>query len=199
MRVSIERLGLVACLSVIIVVLGSWAVFVRVANARPATGDVSSEKGFTNNGDGTVTDRTTGLTWIPKLRIEAKSLAEATALCPKVEYGGRKDWRLPTKEELVDLIVRLKPEKDAAGFSAVAKAKARDLFWTSSLHVQDAKKQGGIVLENLGPNPFVQTVTPDGSVIIHGGAEVPGVYVILVRDKASPAKNTKTDADRDLE
>lgn len=143
----------------------------------------STSTRFTDNGDGTALDKTTGLTWIPRLKIEASSLKEAKALCSRFEYAGQKNWRLPTKDELVEMLASLKSKEEQLLFPAITSSEPGALFWTGSVHVQDPDKQGGFVLENLGPNPFVETVHPNGSVVIHGGAEGPGVYLILVHDK----------------
>ena len=178
-----------------LLVLCCLSVCLAVRPCPAVAAEVPSGTRFTDNGDGTIIDNTTGLTWIHRLRVEVSSLKEALTLCSKIEYGAQKNWRLPTKDELVSLIASLKREGEVdVGFSAVAdKAETMVLFWTSSLATQDPEKQGGLVLQNLGPNPFVQTVSPSGGVVIHGGAEGPGTYLILVRDPNTSGESKATD------
>lgn len=61
-----------------------------------------SQPSYTNNGDGIITDKITGLIWEQVFRVcnfsEAESYAEACAT------GGYDDWRVPTIKELYSLI-----------------------------------------------------------------------------------------------
>ncbi len=58
---------------------------------------------FRDNGDGTVTDELTGLMWkkdeSPNLNWE-----EALRYCAGLDWGGHKDWRLPTVRELGSIV-----------------------------------------------------------------------------------------------
>ena len=68
---------------------------------------------FHDNGDGTVTDRATGLTW---LQIDSGYLKagpkkdgrmnwqEALRWCEDLDYAGHSDWRLPNAKELQSLV-----------------------------------------------------------------------------------------------
>ena len=58
---------------------------------------------YRDNGDGTVTDLVTGLTWV-KARGEKASWADATAGAKTCRVGGHDDWRTPTIKELYSLI-----------------------------------------------------------------------------------------------
>jgi hypothetical protein len=63
---------------------------------------------FTDNGDGTVTDRKTDLMWIKNgWRIDffsAVNWIEAKKKCEGFNYGGYNDWRLPTIKEWKSLL-----------------------------------------------------------------------------------------------
>ena len=58
------------------------------------------EASFTDNGDGTVGDNMTGLTWQQVPASEKMSWEEAGVYCENLELGGYDDWRLPTVKEL---------------------------------------------------------------------------------------------------
>ncbi|MBI4527017.1 MAG: DUF1566 domain-containing protein [Deltaproteobacteria bacterium] len=131
--------------------------------------------------DGTFTDTTTGLTWIREYKKEAKNFEEAKAICKALKYAKHGDWRLPTSTELVEIIRYLRSSKTSGDFVALKETDKLALYWTSSEHVQDPKKEGGLVLQT--DRPMVQTVNPQGNVVIHGGAETGHTYVIPVRGR----------------
>lgn len=58
---------------------------------------------YTDNGDGTVSDRVTGLMWI-RDPGEKMTYAEAVKNASACRVGGYTDWRLPTIKELYSLI-----------------------------------------------------------------------------------------------
>ena len=58
-----------------------------------------------DNGNGTVTDKSTGLMWQQKDYGETAATREDVSLyCKKLELAGYKDWRLPTCEELLSIV-----------------------------------------------------------------------------------------------
>jgi hypothetical protein len=59
--------------------------------------------GYTDNGDGTVTDTSTSLTW-QKASSSGKTWEQALAYCENLQLGGYTDWRLPTIKELQSLV-----------------------------------------------------------------------------------------------
>ena len=59
--------------------------------------------GYGDNGDGTITDRATGLMWM-KVRGEKVSWDAAVAGAAACRVGGYRDWRMPTIKELYSLI-----------------------------------------------------------------------------------------------
>ncbi|MGD9974380.1 MAG: DUF1566 domain-containing protein [Desulfatirhabdiaceae bacterium] len=60
--------------------------------------------GYVNNGNGTVTDTSTGLTWQQETPDNAMTWQQALAYCEGLSLGGHTDWRLPTKKELRSLV-----------------------------------------------------------------------------------------------
>ena len=51
---------------------------------------------YTDNGDGTITDKVTGLMWQKVAAAGTYTQPLAAAYCPALSLGGQGDWRLPT-------------------------------------------------------------------------------------------------------
>jgi hypothetical protein len=63
----------------------------------------ASSSSYTDNGDGTVTDISTGLMW-QKSSSSDKTWEQALAYCEGLNLGTNTDWRLPTIKELRSLV-----------------------------------------------------------------------------------------------
>ncbi len=63
----------------------------------------SSPPQFRDNGDGTVSDLTTGLMW-QKDSVQGISWKDGLAYCSDLQLGGYSDWRLPDVNELISLV-----------------------------------------------------------------------------------------------
>ena len=87
---------------------------------------------FTDNGDGTVTDPTTGLMWA-KATLTCGEVTHTHAIkaCSAIRIGGHKDWRMPTRRELLTLVddTRASPAIDTSFFTNTE----NDWYWTSTL------------------------------------------------------------------
>lgn len=59
---------------------------------------------FHDNGDGTITDRATGLIWMKKDSGKAMTWGEALAYAENLSYAGHDDWRLPNVKELQSIV-----------------------------------------------------------------------------------------------
>ncbi len=70
---------------------------------------------YTDNGDGTIIDNVTGLTWMKDMG-EKKSFDDAFQYAENLELGGYKDWRVPTIKELYSLIQFTGKVKGAKAF-----------------------------------------------------------------------------------
>lgn len=88
---------------------------------------------YTDNGDGTVTDKVTGLMW-QQATSGPYNWTEAAAHCPTLTLAGHNDWRLPAWIELLSLLDysivsdETKPMVNATYFpTAVSNA-----YWTST-------------------------------------------------------------------
>jgi hypothetical protein len=90
-------------------------------NAQPAAQaeQAATAARFTKNGDGTITDTTTGLMWTKDNVGSGEMDHEAAAnACRALELAGHKDWRLPTHAELLTLVddTRCDPAIDVSAF-----------------------------------------------------------------------------------
>lgn len=72
------------------------------ARSRPV-GPTPAAARFVSNGDGTVTDRQTDLTWAARDNGHDLTWEGARAYCESFSAGGHTDWRLPTVGELRSL------------------------------------------------------------------------------------------------
>lgn len=59
---------------------------------------------YQDNGDGTVTDLTTGLMWSRAVDARKISLQEARSMAAELTLAGHSDWRVPTIKELYSLM-----------------------------------------------------------------------------------------------
>ena len=59
---------------------------------------------YVDNGNSTVTDLNTGLTWMKSTTSQEMTWAQAVSYASTAVIGGYSDWRLPTIKELYSLI-----------------------------------------------------------------------------------------------
>ncbi len=122
--------------------------YARYVRGNPAY----ARNDFADAGDGTVTDRATGLTWTTADSGGGLDWEGALAWCEGLELAGHADWRLPNAKELHS-IVDYSRSPDATGSAAIdpvfAISEIRDdegrrdwpFFWTSTTHL-DGRRPG---------------------------------------------------------
>lgn len=101
---------------------------------------------FLINGDGTVTDGTTGLMWVSDLVLLYDefwrgfdnhkcdfTFAEADEFCRRLNFAGFNDWRMPSREELF-LISDPNRSSPAIDADAFPRTGCQD-YWTSTEQV----------------------------------------------------------------
>ena len=88
--------------------------------------EATTTQRFTDNGDDTVTDNTTGLVWTKKTVAEDVTHEQAMAAVAALGEG----WRLPTVQELFGLVdhTQCRPAIDGEAFPDTR----RDIYWTST-------------------------------------------------------------------
>jgi len=117
---------------------------------------------YTDNGDGTVTDKITGLMWEKGSSGPYASWSQAVAHCPTLTLGGHNDWRLPTRIELLSL-VDYGVGGDLSGPRLLINTKyfpmtASNLHWTLTPRPGPAPTEAFVLDFNAG-NAHYQTMT----------------------------------------
>ncbi|MEI8037834.1 MAG: DUF1566 domain-containing protein [Verrucomicrobiota bacterium] len=147
--------------------------------ALPDTGQVASYSTITgedadytinppnykNNGDGTITDRITGLMW---QQVDGGEMTwdQAVTYAAGLSLGGHRDWRIAFATELYSImdLGTINPAINTTYFTA----SAADYWWSADVAVDDATKvwvtnAGG----GIGPHPKTETLSAGGSKRFH--------------------------------
>lgn len=98
------------------------------ANIYAVSGEPFSNN-FKDNGNGTVTDNSTGLTW-QKEGLTSKSWEDSLSYCRTLSLAGYEDWRLPNINELLSIVEynRKRPSIDLGYFPNTSPSK----YWSST-------------------------------------------------------------------
>lgn len=114
--------------------------------ARYVRGDSYGQNDFSDNNDGTITDRATGLVWAKTDSERGMTWEEALRFAESLKLGGQEDWRLPNAKELQSLVDYTR-SPDATNSPAVdpifqtstitneAGEKDWPFFWASTTHL----------------------------------------------------------------
>ncbi len=86
---------------------------------------------FTDQGDGTIRDNYTGLTWQKSPSTNAMTWDAALAYAKTVTLGGKSDWRVPNIKELQSLndVSRVKPSINKTYFPTIVSSA---FYWSST-------------------------------------------------------------------
>lgn len=113
---------------------------------RYVRGQEYGKNDFVDNGDGTITDRTTGLQWMKKDSGKGMNWQDAIQYANKLNYARHNDWRLPNIKEL-QYIVDYSRSPDTTASAAInsifqttvidneAGKKDFPYFWSSTTHL----------------------------------------------------------------
>ncbi len=71
---------------------------------RCVRGPAYGKNDFVDNGDGTITDRATGLMWMKRDSGRTMNWQQALKYAENLEYAGHSDWRLPNVKELQSIV-----------------------------------------------------------------------------------------------
>lgn len=121
--------------------------------ARYVRGAAYGDNAFVDNGDGTVTDQATGLTWLQEdsgaFGAAGLDWKEALQWAESLEFAGHDDWRLPTAKELQSIVdygrspassssPALDPVFQATPILDEGGASTWGYYWTGTTHVDAA-------------------------------------------------------------
>lgn len=100
---------------------------------RCVRGNEYGQNDFKANGDGTVTDRATGLMWQQNDDGKGRDWKSALAYCSGLRLAGHDDWRLPDVKELQSIVDyrRSSPAIDPRFFTL---RDPNGWFWSSTTH-----------------------------------------------------------------
>jgi hypothetical protein len=121
-------------------------------NVRCVRGEQQPAHGFTNNGNGTVTDKVTGLMWqrcsagqqndaACSGTASGKTWQAAMDYCSGLSLAGHTDWRLPNVKELESITddTSCNPAIDSDAFPGVSPSEAPEfaaagIYWSSTTY-----------------------------------------------------------------
>jgi hypothetical protein len=117
---------------------GPFKGFVRYVRGNPQYG----RNDFVDNGDGTITDRATGLMWAKADSGKTLNWEEALAYAETLRLAGHTDWRLPDAKELQSIVdytrapdAATTPARGPAIDPIFAMTEPESYFWTSTTHL----------------------------------------------------------------
>jgi len=93
---------------------------------------------FTDNGDGTVTDRGSGLVWQQQTSDTEVDWEDALAYCQDLSLAGKSDWRLPSQRELNTTLDLSATDPGTGAYSFQPLQTVADLYWSSTTKVFQA-------------------------------------------------------------
>ncbi len=137
---------------------------------------------YQDNGDGTITDKNTGLMWQQVPSSSDYTWQEAVDYCDELEFAGYDDWRMPSAKELYSISNFSSgwPYLNTTYFSLASGQVTKDeQFWSSDYYV-------GVTVEGGSKSAFgVNHVTGHiKAYAAESGGPVGGKYVRAVRGDA---------------
>jgi hypothetical protein len=116
---------------------------------------------FKDNGDETVTDRATGLTWMKADSNRGMNWADALAYARNLELAGHSDWRLPNTKELQSIVdytrspdktgsAAIDPVFDTTAIKNELGQKDYPSYWTGTTHARAGGRASAAVYIAFG-------------------------------------------------
>lgn len=118
------------------------ALYVRYVRGNAAYGT----NDFHDNGDGTVTDRATGLMWQQADSGRGLDWREALAYAEGLTLAGHDDWRLPNAKELQSIVdyTHSPATTGTAAIDPVLKvSEVESWYWSSTTHFDGPRDRAG--------------------------------------------------------
>ena len=109
---------------------------------------------FLDNGDGTITDKATGLMWMQNDADQAMNWEEALVYAEGMEFAGYSDWRLPDVKELQGIVdytrspatsnsPAMDPMFSCTSITNEAGQTDYSYYWSSTTHASWAQDRSG--------------------------------------------------------
>lgn len=108
--------------------------------------ELKSRKVKIDNGDGTVTDYATGLTWQQRDDGKQRTWQDAIDYCERLSLGGHSDWRLPNKDELASLVD--KNRRNLTIDTTLFPDTKESYYWSSTTFARNTSNAGGVDFDN---------------------------------------------------
>lgn len=145
---------------------GSKRFHVRAVRDQTAPSSIPSQ--FRDNGNETITDDLTGLTWMQYCLESTMSWEAALQAADTSTVGGHTDWRLPNIKELQSInLERLRdPSIDIRYFPCVASAKS---LWSSTTQISKTNSQAWILQPEFGIVSYAEKTTLNAVLCVRGG------------------------------
>lgn len=115
-------------------------MYSRYVRGNPKYG----QNDFHDNGDGTITDRATGLIWQKEDSGKGLNWQQALAYAEKLSLAGHTDWRLPNAKELQSIVDYTRVPAIAPAFQCSKLADGEyPFFWSSTTHLDGPPERQG--------------------------------------------------------
>ena len=123
---------------------------------------------FTDNGNGTIRDNFTGLTWQKIQSPNALTWEEALAYARTISLGAKTDWRLPNIKELQSLndVALFKPSFNKTYFTSSLQGN----YWSSTSMYQTGTKAWDINIE-YGIVSYNDKTLKENVLLVRGGTD----------------------------
>lgn len=95
-------------------------------------GEAYFANNFADNGNGTLTDVSTGLTWHQELNDDEVTWEDALDYCENLTIAGYDDWRLPNVNELQSIVDYKKANPSVDGMLPVISGDFAGSYWSST-------------------------------------------------------------------
>mgnify|MGYP000052905118 CR=1 FL=1 len=105
---------------------------------RAVRGEAEGIMNFVDNGNGTITDKNTGLIWQKGSPDSTMDWNSSLTYCENLTLAGYENWRLPTIKELISIVDYC--QYDPAINIEFFPNTASDKYWSSTTNVSDANK-----------------------------------------------------------
>ncbi len=146
-------------------------MYARYVRSNPAYG----KNDYHDNGDGTITDRATGLMWAKADSGKGLNWEQSLAYAAKLTLARHNDWRLPNAKELQSIVDYTRiPASDPLFQLTQLPDGEYPFYWTSTTHLDGPpERQGGAAIyiafgRALGWMSFPPGIGPARLTDVHG-------------------------------